>query len=139
MQKSTVMTLANVLHYQKGLNRSQALKTAWKMVKQAEFNSKAVGVSFGQRQKALARLKQYRPESVSITLEREANAFDRNAVAVKVAVNGSKAFAVGYLSREAALLWAKLVEKNKAAAKQVHVTGGNGRNYGINFKLCLVA
>ena len=31
--KTTVMTIANRLHYTQGMSRSQALKTAWQMVK----------------------------------------------------------------------------------------------------------
>lgn len=64
MLKSTVMTLANSLHYHKHLSRSQALKTAWRMVKQSEFYSKAVGVTYNNRQTALARLQRYSTDTI---------------------------------------------------------------------------
>ncbi|ACV64366.1 hypothetical protein Dtox_3656 [Desulfofarcimen acetoxidans DSM 771] len=52
--KTTVMTIANRLHYTQGLSQSQALKAAWQMVKQGKFYTKVRGVTFGNRQKALA-------------------------------------------------------------------------------------
>lgn len=138
MLKSIAMTLSNTLIKQ-GLTRSQALKRAWRMVKQTEFYSKAVGVTCNNRQKALARLLQYSREQVNIMLEHEDNIHDSRAVAVKVSVTGSKPFTIGYLSREVAGLWYRLVDRQKVTAKFDNVTGGRGKRYGINFRLQLVA
>lgn len=141
MLKSAVMSIANMLHYRRGLTRPQALKTAWRMAKQGEFYSKAVGVSFGLRQTALMRLKRwYRLEQISVRLVHEAdNRYDRDAVAVQVSVNGGRAFTVGYLPRQAAQLWARVVDRQQVTAGSVQVTGGNGRHVGLNFRLQLVA
>lgn len=73
MFKSTVMTLANMLHYRNSLPRPQALKRAWAMVKQGNFNSKAVGVTFGCRQTSLMRLKHYDTHVIAVELVHEPN------------------------------------------------------------------
>lgn len=138
MLKSIAMTLSNTLIKQ-GLTRSQALKRAWRMVKQTEFYSKAVGVTYNNRQKALERLLQYNKEQVNIILEHEENVHGNRAVAVKVSVSGSIPFTIGYLSREVAGLWCRLVDRQKVTAKFENVTGGHGKRYGLNFKLQLVA
>ncbi|SEP46864.1 HIRAN domain-containing protein [Propionispora vibrioides] len=138
MLKSIAMTLSNSL-VKHGLPRPQALKRAWAMAKQGQFNAKAVGVTFGLRQTALMRLKKYSKEVITILLVHEPNQYDKNAVAVKVSVNRGRAFTIGYLPKLTASLWGRLVDKQKAAAKIVKITGGNGKNLGINFKLQLVA
>ena len=109
------------------------------MVKQTEFYSKAVGVTYNNRQKALVRLLQYNREKIQIILNHEDNIHDSRAVAVKVSVSGSKPFTIGYLAREVAGLWYRLVDRHKVAAQFEQVTGGNGKRYGLNFKLQLVA
>lgn len=96
MNKQAIMTLANALYYKKHYDRSTALKRAWAMVKQSVFHSKAVGVSFGLRQKVLAKLKSYSPAQVQVILKRETdNKHDKNAVAVLVSVAGGKSFKIG--------------------------------------------
>jgi|HigsolmetaGSP11D_1036233.scaffolds.fasta_scaffold00512_28 hypothetical protein len=136
--KSTVMKLANALHYQKGLSRSKALKTAWRMAKQAEFYSKVVGVSFGLRQTALLRLQRYSPEEIRISLVRENHPQDPNAIATVVTVKG-KGFRIGYLPREIAKLWAPLVAAGRVAGELEQITGGKDRTLGAVLKLKLVA
>lgn len=133
MKKLALMTLANALHYKKHLTRSDALKRAWRMVRQGEFNSKTVGVSFGLRQKALARLKHYSLGLIRVTLKHEPdNKHDKNAVAIMVSVAGSREFKIGYLP--AGSLWLRLVEKNLVGAAVSDIAGGTGRTLGFNFK-----
>lgn len=140
MLKSIAMTLSNHLVKQ-GMSRPQALKTAWHMAKQGEFNSKAVGVTFGLRQTALMRLKRwYSLEQISVKLVYESNnQHDKDAVAVKVSVNSGRVFTIGYLPRKAAQLWFRIVDRQKVAARLMQITGGNGKSLGINFKMQLVA
>lgn len=138
MQKSAVMTLGNSLVKQ-GMNRSQALKTAWKMVKQGQFYTKAAGVSYGNRQEALERLTKYTADSIKINLVREDNEFDPQAVAIMVSVNDGKQYKLGYLARQIAALWYRLVEKNFLTATMTQITGGNTKNYGVNLNLQLIA
>ena len=69
--KTTVMTIANRLHYTQGMSRAQALKTTWQMVKQGKFYTKVRGVTFGIRQMTLARLRNYGPDGITIHLVRD--------------------------------------------------------------------
>ena len=137
--KSALMTLANSLHYRQGMSRRQALKTAWAIVKQGQVNSRVAGVTFGSRQTALERLARYSSQAVIISLVREQNEHDSNAVAILVSVNGSTAYKLGYLPKETAAVWSALVAKGKAAARLDRVTGGHGFTYGASVKLELVA
>lgn len=139
MTKATVMTLANMLHYRQGLTRSQALRTAWRMVRQAEFHSKLAGVTFSTRQTALLRLKKYAADMVTVVLVQENNPVDANAVAVKVSVVGSRPFKVGYLPRSIATVWSSLVARGMVKAQLERVAGGNGRSLGAVVKIKLVA
>lgn len=63
---------------------------------------KVAGVSFGTRQKALERLTYYAPEEVLTVLVPETdNPYDKNAIAVKVYVNGAdRSYCIGYIPRE---------------------------------------
>ncbi|MEE1492871.1 MAG: hypothetical protein UGF45_12915, partial [Massilioclostridium sp.] len=79
---SKVMSIANKLVAQ-GYNRANAMIKAWALVKMPQVITKAAGVTYGKRQKALEHLAHYAPEQISIRLERERdNEFDRNAVVV---------------------------------------------------------
>lgn len=69
----------------------------------------------------------------------EANKHDASAVAVMVAVSGSAFFKVGYLAREVAGIWCRLVDRHMVTGKFEEVTGGNDRRYGLNFRLQLAA
>lgn len=132
------MTLSNAL-VKRGLSRPRALKRAWAMAKQGQFNAKAVGVTFGLRQTALMRLRQYGKDAITILLVHEPSPYDKNAVAVKVSVNRGRAFTIGYLPRATASLWGRLVDKQKAAAELIAITGGRGNRLGMNLQLKLVA
>mgnify|MGYP003586061927 CR=1 FL=1 len=137
--KSSVMTLANRLHYKRGMSRRQALTVAWAMVKAGHVTSPVAGVQFGNRQEALHRLAGYSIDAVRITLERENNEHDSNAVAILVSVNGSTAYKLGYLPKETAAVWSALVEKGKAAARLEKVVGGHGFTYGARVALEVAA
>ncbi|ACV63997.1 HIRAN [Desulfofarcimen acetoxidans DSM 771] len=143
--KTTVMTIANRLHYTQGMSRSQALKTDWQMVKQGKFYTKVRGVTFGNRQKALARLRNYSPDEITINLVGDLNnEADLNAVAIVVEVIGKGSYQLGYLKKEHAQVIAPLPDKGvKVTARLESITGGTGknrfRNFGANISFALVA
>ncbi|EEG30289.1 hypothetical protein CLOSTMETH_02020 [[Clostridium] methylpentosum DSM 5476] len=88
---------------------------AWALVKMPQVITKAAGVTYGKRQKALEHLARYAPEQISIRLERERNnEFDRNAVAVIATVQGKGSYCMGYLPRALAAFVAPLMDAGKA-------------------------
>ncbi|EEG32054.1 hypothetical protein CLOSTMETH_00280 [[Clostridium] methylpentosum DSM 5476] len=92
---SKVMSIANKLVAQ-GYNRANAMIKAWALVKMPQVITKAAGVTYGKRQKALEHLAHYAPEQISIRLERERdNEFDRNAVVVIATVQGKGSLLYG--------------------------------------------
>ncbi len=87
------MIIGNALHYQQGMNRSTALKTAWAMIRQGEFHTKVAGTTYGLQQTALLRLKRYSQQAITVTLVPEPNnQADPLAVAVVVTVTGKGSF-----------------------------------------------
>lgn len=111
---SKVMSIANKLVAQ-GYNRANAMIKAWALVKMPQVITKAAGVTYGKRQKALEHLARYAPEQISIRLERECdNKFDRNAVAVIATVQGKGSYCMGYLPRALAAFVAPLMDAGKA-------------------------
>ena len=97
VSRSTVCALGNKLS--SGMDRTAAFKEAWRLAKKGEVQFAVSGVTFGSRQKALARLTQYNPKDIHAVLVPEPeNRFDPNAVAVKVLVQGSPAtYTLGYV------------------------------------------
>lgn len=67
--RKAVCTMANELK-KAGYSLSQAFKKAWQRV-QLSMTIKAAGTTFGNRQQCLKFLKQFKPEDLSVTLERE--------------------------------------------------------------------
>ena len=111
---SKVMSIANKLVAQ-GYNRANAMIKTWALVKMPQVITKAAGVTYGKRQKALEHLARYAPEQISIRLERERdNEFDRNAVAVIATVQGKGSYCMGYLPRALAAFVAPLMDAGKA-------------------------
>ncbi len=114
--KSKVMTIANALVKQ-GVSRSAAMVRAWITVKLRAIRTKAVGVTYGNRQTLLDHLTRYAPEDITVMLQREqGNANDPNTVRIVAAVHNKGA---------------EIVSRFKA------VTGGYApyMNYGFNLEL----
>ena len=132
--KSKVCVIANRLS-KNGMNRSEAFKKAWAVVKTEQINTKVAGVTFANRQKALERLTQYEAEQITISLEREPeNVFDSNAVAVVVTVESKGSMTIGYLDRRLAAMVAPLLDAGKAvgaAFKEIRGKYHNYHNYGL--------
>jgi len=123
--RKQVATIANRL-YKKLKNLSTAFKRAWQIVKGRELITKLAGVTFGNRQKALAKLQQYNSNDISVSLVREAdNAYDNNAIAVNVSVKDSTAYNLGYIPKELAIVLAPLIDKGlQLISRFVEVRGG---------------
>ena len=110
--RTTVMTIANRLYYIQGISRSQVLKTAWQIIRQGKFYTKVRGITFGKRQQALARLRNYSPEEITIHLVRDlGNEADPNAVAIVVEVIGKGSYQLGYLKKKHAQVIAPLLDE----------------------------
>ncbi len=107
-----VATIANRLK-KMGLTLSAAFKKAWALIKGKAIDTRIAGVTKGNRQKALHRISTaYRPEQVSVTLERDkANLYDNNAVNVLVSVNGSDNYNMGCMPRNLAFVVSALLDK----------------------------
>jgi ADP-ribosylglycohydrolase len=111
--QSKVMTIANKLVAQ-GYNRSNAMRKAWALVKMDAIETKTAGVTFGNRQKAIEHLAQYRPQDIIITLRREReNAHDANAIAVVAAVTGKGSYTMDYVPKALAQFLAPLMDSGK--------------------------
>ena len=97
--RAEVCRVANRLRIENAWSRSMSMREAWAMVKSGRAMFLVKGTSFNGRQEALKRLTQYKPQQVHAMLVPEPeNEFDRNAVAVKVLVNGAKSlYTVGYI------------------------------------------
>ncbi|MCL2706398.1 MAG: hypothetical protein FWE72_09360 [Spirochaetaceae bacterium] len=98
--KSKVMSLGNKLSA--NMPRSEAFIKAWQIVKAGELKLTVKGVTFGIRQTALKKLTQYPCNKVVTVLVSEPfNAYDKNAIAVKVGVQyGKGLFTIGYIAKE---------------------------------------
>ena len=83
-----------------GYSLSQAFKKAWSRVK-LSMNIRVTGTTFENRQQRLAFLKQFRPEDLSVTLEREPeNQYDAKAIKVVVHIKPLKRRTViGYVPK----------------------------------------
>lgn len=136
-----VATMANRLK-KMGLTLSAAFKKAWALIKGKTIYTRIAGVTKGSRQRALHRIATaYRPEHVSVTLERDkANLYDNNAVNVLVSVNGSKSYNMGCIPRNLAYVVSALMDKGirlTAAFKEVRGRYTPYMNYGAVITLQL--
>ena len=132
--KSKVCVIANKL-IKEGLNRSAAFVKAWGIVKTATLQVKVAGVSFGNRQEALKRLKQYDAENIKIQLEREAtNEYDADAIKVITTVKGKGSYTIGYIPKTLSKLISPLIDYGKAVNatfKEVVGKYQSYHNYGL--------
>lgn len=125
--RKAVCVMANKLK-KAGYTLSEAFKKAWRRVK-LTMTIRAAGTTFGNRQERLQFLKQFQPEDLSITLEREAgNKFDSNAIQIVIHIKPiSRKTVIGYVPRGLAKELAKVMDAGiHAAASLVQVIGGYG-------------
>jgi len=97
--KRKVVSIANRLALK--MNRSEAFIQAWAIVKAGGLELAVKGVSFGNRQEALKRLADYKPEQIKAVIVPEPeNQFDHDAMAVMVGVNGGRGlYRLGYVPK----------------------------------------
>lgn len=125
--RKAVCVMANQLK-KAGYTLSEAFKKAWRRVK-LTMTIRAAGTTFGNRQERLQFLKQFQPEDLSITLEREPeNKFDSNAIQIVVHIKPiSRKTVIGYVPRGLAKELAKVMDAGiHAAASLVQIIGGYG-------------
>ena len=123
--RKAVCVMANQLK-KAGYTLSEAFKKAWRRVK-LTMTIRAAGTTFENRQERLQFLKQFQPEDLSITLEREpGNKFDSNAIQIVVHIKPiSRKTVIGYVPRGLAKELAKVMDAGiHAAASLVQIIGG---------------
>jgi len=125
-----VTVLANKLVGQ-NYSRPEAFTMAWKTIKTG-ITLPVRGVTQGSRQEALRRLSLYRPEQIETRLIPEPeNPFDKNAVAVMVAIiNGKGFYRLGYIPADKTRLVAAMNFLRPALLK---VVSGNWTSKGHEY------
>lgn len=108
--RKAVCTIANQLR-KTGLSLSAAFAVAWKKVKM-QMVIRVSGTSFENRQERLQFLSQFRPQDLTVTLEREENnSFDVNAIKVRVHIPTiRKQTVIGYIPAKIARELAKVLD-----------------------------
>jgi hypothetical protein len=118
-----------------GHSRSEAFRLAWQLAKGTEV--KVAGVSFGKRPAALERLTHYGPEEIRLTLIREENPYDGNAVMVIASVEGKGSYCIGYIPRSLTSFINPLADAAKVCGHQIVGGWQHGLNYGMRLRLAV--
>lgn len=108
--RKAVCAIANQLR-KTGLSLSAAFRAAWKKVK-LQMVVRVNGVTFSNIQERLQFLSQFRPQDLTVSLEREAdNSFDTNAIKVRVHIPSiRKQTEIGYIPAQIAKELAKAID-----------------------------
>lgn len=125
--RKTVCAMANQLR-KAGYSLKDAFKKAWQRVK-LSMTVKAVGVTFENRQERLAFLQQFKPEDLTVTLEREKeNKFDGNAIQIVVHIKPiSRRTIIGYIPKGLARELSKVLDMGiQVKATLMQIIGGYG-------------
>lgn len=132
MNRRSLMFLNHALYHTGQFTQSESLRLAWQLTKRP-IELKAVGVTFGNRQVALQHLMRYPRTRIELTLVRERNPHDPNAIAVIARVHGKGSAAIGYLPREWAAVFAPLMDRNISVPVRFEsITGGRAfGHYGL--------
>ena len=123
--RKTVCAMANELR-KAGYSLSAAFKKAWSRVK-LSMTVKAAGVSFENRQERLAFLKQFKPEDLTVTLERElGNRFDQNAIRIIIHILPiSRKTVIGYIPKGLARELSRVLDMGiQVKASLMQIIGG---------------
>ncbi len=120
--RKAVCIMANELK-KAGYSLSQAFKKAWKRVK-LSMTIRAAGTTFENRQERIQFVQQFKPEDLSVTLEREPNnAYDSNAIKIVIHILSiAKKTIVGYIPKGIAGELAKVIDSGiqiKASLKGI--------------------
>lgn len=123
--RKAVCTMANELK-KAGYSLSQAFKKAWQRVK-LSMTIEAAGTAFRNRQQCLEFLKQFKPEDLSVTLERELdNTYDSSAVKIVVHIHSlAKKTVIGYVPKGLSKELAKVIDTGiQIKATLIQIIGG---------------
>lgn len=123
--RKTVCAMANELK-KAGYSLSEAFRKAWSRVK-LSMTVRASGVSFENRQERLQFLQQFKPEDLTVTLEREKkNKFDSNAIQIVVHIKPiSRRTIIGYIPKGLAMELSKVLDMGiQVKATLMQIIGG---------------
>ena len=123
--RKAVCVMANQLK-KAGYSLSEAFKKAWQRVK-FSMTIRAAGTTFENRQERLAFLKQFKPEDLTVTLEREReNKFDCNAIRIVIHIKPIRCKTViGYVPQGLARELSKVLDMgNQVKATLLRIIGG---------------
>lgn len=138
--RKAVCTMANELK-KAGYSLSGAFRKAWQRVK-LSMTIRAAGTTFENRQERLQFLKQFRPEDLTITLEREKeNKFDCNAIQIVVHIKPiHRRTVIGYVPKGLARELSKVIDMGiQVKATLMQIIGGYAykENYGALFNIAI--
>ncbi|MEO2563985.1 HIRAN domain-containing protein [Clostridium tertium] len=119
------------------LTFSKALKLAWRIVKgiiHPSF-SKIKGVTFENRQALIYRLSKYSMNKIILSLVPEPNnQYDSNAIKITASVIDKGSATIGYVSKELATKFNKLISNDKSIYIFIeNFTGTHTTSLGINY------
>lgn len=123
--RKAVCAMANELK-KAGYTLSEAFKKAWSRVK-LTMTIRAAGTTFENRQERLNFLRQFKPEDLTVTLEREPeNRFDRNAIRIVVHILPiSRRTVVGYVPKGLARELSRVLDMGvQVKASLMKIIGG---------------
>jgi len=123
--RKAVCAMANQLK-KAGYSLSEAFKKAWQRVK-FSMTIRAAGTTFENRQERLAFLKQFKPEDLTVTLEREReNKFDCNAIRIVIHIKPIRCKTViGYVPQGLARELSKVFDMGiQVKATLLRIIGG---------------
>ena len=123
--RKAVCAMANELK-KAGYTLSEAFKKAWSRVK-LTMTIRAAGTTFENRQERLNFLRQFKPEDLTVTLERESeNRFDRNAIRIVVHILPiSRKTVVGYVPKGLARELSRVLDMGvQVKASLMKIIGG---------------
>lgn len=123
--RKAVCTMANQLK-KAGYSLKEAFKKAWQRVK-LTMTIRAAGTTFENRQERLQFLKQFKPEDLTVTLEREPrNKFDGNAIQIVVHIKPiRRKTIIGYVPKGLARELSKVIDMGiLVKASLIGVIGG---------------
>lgn len=123
--RKAVCIMANELK-KAGYSLSQAFKKAWKRVK-LSITIRAAGTTFENRQERIQFIQQFKPEDLSVTLEREPNnIYDTNAIKIVIHILSiAKKAVVGYIPKGLAGDLAKVIDAGiQIKASLIQIIGG---------------
>ena len=123
--RKAVCVIANELK-KSGYSLSESFRKAWKWVKQS-MTIRAAGTTYENRQERLGFLKQFQPEDLTVTLEREPNnQYDRNAIQIVVHIRSlAKKTIIGYVLKGLSRKLAKVLDRGiSVKASLIQIIGG---------------